>query len=327
VFPVLRAESAEPDRVSLLLEYTDRLIHVEDTVEGHAQLARWCQEHGLPDKAKIHWQEVLLRDSDNGEARAALGIATQEKIAESMETDDEQVPRSRVLQGEVEQTTPGSSAAEQLWAEKPAAPEPIESEPEIPIAATEMGESGREVAQKVSEAPLVAPEPSQAPPQRERGLPMCLWVALVLVAALVGLWLLKALYGSVLAWRRKRRRWAVTLAGVDRMDGHVFERYVAELIRGQGWKKVEVTPGSGDQGVDIIAERNGIKCAIQTKRQSQPVNRRAVSDAVAGMRYYGCKRAMVVTNNRFTKSAKDLARVNACELLDRDDLGRWIASL
>ena len=51
------------------------------------------------------------------------------------------------------------------------------------------------------------------------------------------------------------------LDAVDIMDGHEFEYYCAQLLENNGFKKVEVTPGSGDQGVDILAEKNGVRYA------------------------------------------------------------------
>ena len=81
---------------------------------------------------------------------------------------------------------------------------------------------------------------------------------------------------------------------------------------------------AGDLGVDLIAERGDYRCAVQAKRQSQPVARRAVSDAVAGMAHYDCNAAMVVTNNYFTEGAVELARSTGCELIDRGALAEWV---
>ena len=47
------------------------------------------------------------------------------------------------------------------------------------------------------------------------------------------------------------------------MDGLQFEHRCAELLRYRGFHKVAVTKGSGDQGVDILAQKNGIKYGIQ----------------------------------------------------------------
>ena len=49
----------------------------------------------------------------------------------------------------------------------------------------------------------------------------------------------------------------------DRMDGHTFERYCAGLLRRNGFHHVEVTRGSGDQGIDILAWKHRKKYGIQ----------------------------------------------------------------
>ena len=42
------------------------------------------------------------------------------------------------------------------------------------------------------------------------------------------------------------------------------------------------------------------------------------------MAYYKCNKSMVVTNSRFTKSAKTFAESTGCILIGRDQLSEWI---
>ena len=65
--------SADSGLLSGKRSYTDRVLAMEDTAAAHADLARWCAANALPDRAKIHWEETLVRDADHREARAALG--------------------------------------------------------------------------------------------------------------------------------------------------------------------------------------------------------------------------------------------------------------
>ncbi len=117
---------------------------------------------------------------------------------------------------------------------------------------------------------------------------------------------------------------AIRLSNIDNMEGIEFEKYVAWLLEQKGYQQVEVTKGSGDFGVDIVASYAGEKYAIQVKRYSSNISRRAVSDAVAGKDHYYCSSAMVVTNSYFTKQAKVFAESVNCELVDRDILIDWI---
>ena len=89
-------------------------------------------------------------------------------------------------------------------------------------------------------------------------------------------------------------------------DGHEYEYYVADGLKNYGWD-AEVTKGSGDQGIDILAKKNGLVLGIQTKRFAGNVGNKAVQEAIAGCGFHNADKACVITNADFTKSAKDLA--------------------
>lgn len=114
------------------------------------------------------------------------------------------------------------------------------------------------------------------------------------------------------------------LARIDKMEGHEFERFTADLLRKLGYERVQVTQGSGDQGVDVIAVKDGKKYAIQCKRYSQKLGNKPVQEVFAGKTIYGCNVAVVLTNNYFTDGAKEAARATGVELWDRDMLRRMI---
>lgn len=131
-------------------------------------------------------------------------------------------------------------------------------------------------------------------------------------------------YRRTLAYQAGLRQ--LQIDDVDNMSGVEFEKYVADLFRRQGYM-FETTALSGDLGVDLIIIKDGVRTAVQTKRYSKPVNQAAIREAVAGMQYYKCTQAMVVTNNYFTKLAIQLAKSNSCELVDRDKLVEIIQRL
>lgn len=117
---------------------------------------------------------------------------------------------------------------------------------------------------------------------------------------------------------------SVAMSRVDKMDGHDFERFTAELLKRLGYERVEVTPGSGDQGVDVIAVKDGKKYAIQCKRYGQKLGNKPVQEVHAGKTIYGCSVAVVLTNNYFTEGGKEAARALGVELWDRDKLERML---
>lgn len=111
----------------------------------------------------------------------------------------------------------------------------------------------------------------------------------------------------------------------DAMDGHEFEYYCAALLRQIGFANVEVTKGSGDQGIDILATKDDVKYGIQCKCYSSDIGNKAVQEAFAGKTFYGCHVAVVLTNRYFTPAAKELAKKNDVILWDRDKLNDMIS--
>lgn len=127
----------------------------------------------------------------------------------------------------------------------------------------------------------------------------------------VGLWL----------WVRSRR---LKLDPLDGMEGHDFEYYCADILRSRGFLEVEVTRGSGDYGVDILAEKDGVTYAIQCKSYSGPVGVKAVQEAYAGRDYYDRMVGAVLTNQYFTKPAVEAAKKLKILLWDRGYLETMI---
>lgn len=103
------------------------------------------------------------------------------------------------------------------------------------------------------------------------------------------------------------------------MTGLEYESAVAKYLQQHGYNGVSVTKGSGDFGIDVIAHKDGHKYAVQCKYYSSAVSLDAIQEAVAGMAYYKCDRAMVVTNSTYTDSAKELAKCNGVILLEQID--------
>ena len=103
----------------------------------------------------------------------------------------------------------------------------------------------------------------------------------------------------------------------DLMEGRDFEFFCADLLQKRGFLDVEVTKGSGDNGVDILAEKDGVSYAIQCKRYDEPVGVKAVQEAYAGRDYYDKMVGVVMSNQYFTKNAVEMARKLKILLWDR----------
>lgn len=110
------------------------------------------------------------------------------------------------------------------------------------------------------------------------------------------------------------------LYSFDIMDGIAFERWCAQLLTQAGYTKVKLTPGSGDHGVDIVAEKNGVKYAIQCKCYTSNVGNSAIQQVYAGKAMYKCHVGVVMTNSFFTHGAQELAQSTDILLWDRDKI-------
>ena len=150
------------------------------------------------------------------------------------------------------------------------------------------------------------------------------WALAALCAVAVVYWM----WHTWLAWLDQRQAARLDAlyrssgqAAIDAMTGVEFEHYVAAVLRGHGYG-VEFTRATGDFGVDLIATRDGVRTAVQCKRQARAVNGSAIQQVVGGAPVHGCTTTMVVSNNRYTRAAEHLAAVHECWLVDRVRLAR-----
>lgn len=102
--------------------------------------------------------------------------------------------------------------------------------------------------------------------------------------------------------------------------GQHFEEQCAELLKKNGFVNVALTPGSGDHGADILAEKDGISYAFQCKYYSNTVGNSAVQEAHSARTFYEKDIAVVITNSYFTFQAKEEAAKNHVKLWDKDKL-------
>ena len=107
---------------------------------------------------------------------------------------------------------------------------------------------------------------------------------------------------------------------VDKLDGLEFEEYIKVLLEKLGYENVFTTPASGDYGIDVLAEKEGIKYGIQCKNYKENLGNKCVQEAFCGKEYYKCHIGIVVTNSYFTPNAISQAKNTGIILWDRDKL-------
>lgn len=119
---------------------------------------------------------------------------------------------------------------------------------------------------------------------------------------------------------REEDKKGTALENLDNFDGLEFENWCATLLRNNEFVNVIVTRASGDQGVDILAEKGEIKYAIQCKCYSGNLGNSPVQEVHAGKSMYNCHVGVVMTNRHFTSGAKELAKATGVLLWDREKL-------
>lgn len=77
----------------------------------------------------------------------------------------------------------------------------------------------------------------------------------------------------------RRFRHNLSFRAIDKMDGVEFEHYITQILKRQGYSRVRLTE-QYDYGVDIIAEKDGVKWGIQVKRYSGLVKASAVRQVI-----------------------------------------------
>jgi restriction system protein len=105
----------------------------------------------------------------------------------------------------------------------------------------------------------------------------------------------------------------------DDMTPAEFETFCAEELRRAGWN-TRVTVQSRDQGVDVVAEKGGRRVVLQCKLYARPVGNKSVQEATAARAHEQADFGIVVSNNRYTNDAEQLAQSNSILLLHFRDL-------
>ncbi len=105
-----------------------------------------------------------------------------------------------------------------------------------------------------------------------------------------------------------------------------FENVLKDLYVLMGYD-VETTKTTGDQGADLVVQKNGRRAVIQAKYYSSQVGNSAVQEVLGAIKYYNAQKGIVITNNTFTKGAIDLASANDIQLIDRNGLSAMISAL
>lgn len=136
--------------------------------------------------------------------------------------------------------------------------------------------------------------------------------------------IIKKIFTHPFEWyeRRKANKYldGITMSKIDSLNGYDFEEYIKLLLESVGFK-CDTTPKSKDNGVDIVATKNNIKLAIQTKLYyNRKVGNKAIQEVYTGNMFYKCNIPLVITNACFSSPATEIAKQLNVILIDRKSL-------
>jgi HJR/Mrr/RecB family endonuclease len=105
----------------------------------------------------------------------------------------------------------------------------------------------------------------------------------------------------------------------DNLDPLEFEQRCAEAMQLSGWAAC-TTRKTGDQGVDVLADKRGTKVVLQCKLYTNTVGNKAVQEVFAAKTFSSSTFAAVVSNTSYTRAAKELAQKTGVLLLHYSEL-------
>ena len=106
------------------------------------------------------------------------------------------------------------------------------------------------------------------------------------------------------------------------MTPRQFEELVCEHYRKQGYK-AEITPLSGDYGIDVFATKGKEKLAIQAKMygsSTRKINRQCVMELHGAKDYFDCTKAIIATDGTFLTDAIQVAEKLNIDIIYLDSL-------
>jgi hypothetical protein len=106
---------------------------------------------------------------------------------------------------------------------------------------------------------------------------------------------------------------------LDNTSGREFEIFMVSLFEKLGYATT-VTNRSKDYGCDMMLQQGEYRIAVQSMRSESELTFTSVQRALDSLKKYNAELAIVVTNNKFISSAKQLAKIKGVTLIDRKKL-------
>ena len=109
------------------------------------------------------------------------------------------------------------------------------------------------------------------------------------------------------------------LSVLDNTSGREFEKFIISLFQKLGYSST-ITNRSKEYGCDMMLQQANYRIAVQTTRSESELTFTSVQRVLDSSRKYNSQLSIVITNNKFLSSAKNLAKIKDVVLLDRKKL-------
>ena len=103
-----------------------------------------------------------------------------------------------------------------------------------------------------------------------------------------------------------------------------FEEWTESLFKSLGFQNVVLTPQSGDKGLDLIAEKDGNKIAVQCKKFKGVVGSPVIQAFAGVLQTAEIDKGYFITTGSYSVDAEKMAQDLPIELYDKNTLGDLI---
>jgi restriction system protein len=124
----------------------------------------------------------------------------------------------------------------------------------------------------------------------------------------------------------ERKKANQTLEELLRLSPSGFEEYIGDLFEARGYQRVNIRGGSGDQGADILAEKDGERVAIQCKLYKKGiVGPHEVRALIGSLQLTEAQRGILITTSTFSIQAERMGEEAGIEMIGGNKLIELIA--
>lgn len=121
-------------------------------------------------------------------------------------------------------------------------------------------------------------------------------------------------------YQRSLKEYWLSLRGVE------FEESLAQLYSNLGYA-VEITKGSGDEGVDLFLQKDEKVIVVQCKGHEKPIGVGAIRDLYGAMIHFEANSAVLACPSGFTIGVERFATDKPIQLISATDLVKMVESV